>query len=323
MEFQSVSKPAASSYVSPIHGATVNEMTNSLGKGQDYTFVHHHAATSDQDEDYDILAVFDGHGTVYVPERDFMTYLRAAPLAELLCQEDPVAALAEYFRSHGSRYDIQTGAVASIVRIYKDRIQSFNVGDTKTLVFLDGHLAYSNVAHNAQNPAELARLNVSHLGKVSKEASQCPRVLNAAEITMQRSDYILFHREPGLQPVKLAPTQSFGHHDITGYAAEVSVIPYSPEQCVQVVVASDGLMDMVAMEFAEDVAFLATSSAQDLCAFGEQRWSQPWRYVYGGKLIQDGHSFPRNNRDDVGVATWTYRPRPTLSEDVAKADPQP
>lgn len=292
-----------------VHGATMDKVVLALGKDQDFVFTHHYVSSDESGgESFDILAVFDGHGLKYEDgnARYFMHYLRNAPLALLLSAADPVTALVDHLRQFEKKYDIFGGAVGSIVHIYSDRIVVFNVGDTKTLVFLDGSLAYINQGHTSQNPLEKERLSTTYFGRTSTKSAHCPAVINSTDITMVNSTYTLFYH--ALATVNLAPTQSFGHHGVTGYDADTATIPYSPEQKVHVVVASDGLMDMVAMNSAEDIAFLSGSSAQEIGAFAQARWGQTWNYVYEGKVVQTGHQFPSDAHDDVGVITWTKMP---------------
>jgi serine/threonine protein phosphatase PrpC len=291
-----------------IHGAALEKVTLSLGKDQDFVFTHHHVASSDGEPTFDILAVFDGHGVKYEDddERYFMYHLRNAPLDSLLSAADPVTALVDYLRQFEEKYDIMGGAVGSIVHIYPDRVVSFNVGDSKTLVFLDGLLVYSNQGHTGRNPLEKERLSKTHVGRTRNQHSHCPVVLNSTDITMIHSSYTIFYHP--LASVNIAPTQSFGHHGVTGYDPDTGIVPYTPEQKVHVIVASDGLMDMVSMTHIDDVDFLSRAGAQEIGAFAEGRWNQSWNYVFQGKVVQTGHQFPRDSRDDVGVVTWTKMP---------------
>lgn len=272
-----------------------------LGKGQDFVFTCRHEG-DDGCDGCDILAVFDGHGPVSNdPDLDFMYHLRAAPLSELLLAVDPVTALVDYLHGLGKNYDAAMGAVGSIVRIYSDRIETFNVGDTATMIFLDGALAYKNVGHCSNVPSELVRLREMVGGRFYIETSTKPEIVDDTKITIQSSPYTIFRHSS--KPVKLAPSQSFGHHGITGYQPETATIAYSAEQRVHIVVASDGLMDMVSTDYAPDLEALSVLSAVELGALAERRWKQPWDYVYHGKLVQSGYRFC--DFDDVGIVTWT------------------
>lgn len=301
-----------SSVESPLHGAAIGTANLPLAKGQDYVFTYQHRVVADGSEDVDgsdcdILAVFDGHGSVKHPERDFMRILREAPLASLLLAADPVQSLVDYLRSFDEQYDCTMGAVGSIVRIFNDRIETFNVGDSATLVFIDGVLAYRNSAHNSVSPREVDRLKAwrdnGGCCHYSIEPGFAPGVVDGSTITCRPSHYTVFNQLD--KHIKLAPSQSFGHHGITGYCPDTATIPYSPEQRVHVVLASDGLMDMVSCDGC-DLDVLSSQSASELAAFAERRWKQSWRYVYQGKTIRDGYRF--DDFDDIGVATWSLSP---------------
>ena len=289
-------------------GAMMSHVELALGKGQDIALSFHHDGSGSGGESFDVIAVFDGHGTNLNGE-DYTKNLRRAPFRELLTAPDPVAAILEYDRNVQWKYDIQTGAVGSIARIYRDRVECFTVGDSRAMVFLDGQLAYKNEEHNMQNAVEAARLAEKiQSGQIRTTKSQCPQVLNASNITMVPSSYTYF-RVSNRVEVQLAPTQSFGHDGITGFVPDVAVIPYFEGQRVQVVVASDGLMDMVAADVPDDWSFLASACADEIGEFARALWSQIWNYyMYQGRLIQTGHQFPPGQRDDVGVAVWSYCP---------------
>ena len=289
-----------------MHGATLSSVNLPMAKGQDFIFTHHFSgagAGATGCAECDIVAVFDGHGPLCDdPDLDFMHLLRAAPLHVLLLQLDPVTALVDYLHGLGKPYDAAMGAVGSIVRIYRDRIETFSVGDTATLIFLDGSLVYKNVGHCSNVSSELERLRETLGGGFYIESSTKPAIIDDTKITIVSSPYTIFRHSS--KPVKLAPSQSFGHHGVTGYRPEVATIAYSAgDQHVHIVVATDGLMDMVSTDYEPDLGALSVLSAVELGAMAERRWKQPWDYVYRGNLVQSGYRFP--DFDDVGIVTWT------------------
>lgn len=92
----------------------------------------------------------------------------------------------------------------------------------------------------------------------------------------------------------LVPTASLGHHgktglpDISDMYCEIS---YNPSDKIKIILASDGLWDMLNMEF--DLYYLLSKNAEELCTFAEMRWKQEWIY-FDGKTKFPGY-------DDISV----------------------
>lgn len=288
---------------------TMTQAVIGNGKGQDVTFLGHHVAIEglDGDEDYDILAIFDGHGPKRDSENIFMACLRTAPFADLLSEADPVAAVVGYFNT--IQYDIQCGAVGLIAKIFKDRVQGWSVGDCKGLVFLDGELVYQTQGHCSRNVAEMERV-AAHCPNYRREPGQTICAVSPTEVTMVDNHYTIFP-VPRFATVKLAPTQSFGHHNTTGYDPETFVIPFTRHQRVQVALMSDGVVDMTAWTSAEDLAFFSTATAPMIAEFADSRWKQPWTQMHAGRSYP-GQYFPRDQYDDIGCVVWSKEGEPTL-----------
>jgi len=288
--------------VCTLPGATMTQAVISNGKGQDVVFLGHHVAIEglEGDEDYDILAIFDGHGPMRDSENQFMVRLRTAPFADLLSDADPVAAVIGYFNT--IQYGIQCGAVGLIVKVYKDRVQGWSVGDCKGLVFLDGELVHQTQGHCSRNVAEMERV-AAHNPRYRREPGKTLSAISPTEVTMIDNEYIVYP-VPLFGTVKLAPTQSFGHHNTTGYDPETFVIPFTRDQRVQVALMTDGVADVTAWSSAEDLAFLSTATAPMVAEFAENRWKQPWTHIHAG-LPYPLQYFPRDQYDDIGCVVWS------------------
>jgi len=306
-----------------LHGATLTTSDLPLDKGEDFVYCMTHRGTESQG-DCDILAVFDGHGSsTGVLTRAFTYILKQSPLSTLLATENPMQSLITHFDGLKSEYGNLSGSTASIARIFSDRIECTNVGDSHTMVFIDGVLRYVNGGHCSSNPTEIERIRGMYGSQFRFESRESWRqeVLSPTELTMVPSRRAVFPNGP-----TLAPTQSLGHHDITGYAPDSMVIPYTDGQDVRVHVFSDGVADVFSLDHPADILFLSRANGAEIGAEAERRWRQEWIYVAPQRGIQPRSStwqekrddilskispiitsFPDGSCDDIGVASW-YRP---------------
>jgi serine/threonine protein phosphatase PrpC len=311
----------------PLHGASISVDNRPLDKGEDYIFCQTYrpktVAEFSMDEPCDILAVFDGHANPYIPAtRKFMHHLKTAPLDKMLHKQYPISEIRMHFGALNASYDADSGATASIARIYPDRIECLNMGDSHTAIFIDGELVYMNRAHNSDNEEELARIQDIY-GQSAGLCSTSKRqeVLSPDEITMVVCPRVFFPNG-----VQISPTQSLGHHDITGYSPAFERIPYSPEQTVNVLVFSDGVADVFSFDHPDDLVFLCNSTGAEVAAEAQRRWkTKVWTYVDEKHGIQPRSATWLSEReailavvpsgqttfgncDDVSVVSWCYSP---------------
>jgi len=278
-----------------------------------------------------VIAVFDGHGkkSEQVEARQCLTHIKAAPLEQLLMESEPVEAMVEYLKPKEHQYNVMTGATMAMARIYpaSGLIETFCMGDSKAVVWINGEIVYENVEHVSTNPDELARLRqLYEVITYQKPIGNRQETLSPDEITMVQSPYIVF---PGNIP--LAPTQSLGHFGRTGCKPCRGLVNFDPvRDVVQVAVYSDGVGDVTTLHCPEDRTLIGTQTASVIAKTARRRWSQEWKYYGYAKSmpvkqpraetwvadrdeIMRGITptlgpFPPSCRDDIGVATWTNRP---------------
>jgi len=277
-----------------------------------------------------VLAVFDGHGKKCEPveARQCLAHIKAAPLKQLLMEPEPVEAMVEYLKQKEHQYNILTGATMAMARIYpaSGLVETFCMGDSKAVVWVNGEIVYENVEHVSTNQDELARLRqLYEVISYEKPIGNRQETLSPDEITMIPSPYVVF---PGNIP--LAPTQSLGHFGRTGCKPCEGIINFDPARdVVQVAVYSDGIADVTSLHCPEDRTLVGTQSATVIAETARRRWSQEWKYYGYARSMQVKQPraetwaadrdeimrvitptigpFPSGCRDDIGVATWTNR----------------
>ena len=310
-------------------------LLNLVDCAQDRVFHWHY--NGGEDEPFDFIGVLDGHGRV--DNRANAEQIHFVDRVERLPDEikhaifrapNPMQALIDYFAGDGNGlYCHTTGAVASFARIYADRVETFNVGDAASLVFVDDRLRYMNEPHTSRNEKEQNRLKNGKKNYYTRPSYRM-EVISTTDIRKAEATYTIFCETTlsGLiNETMLAPTQSLGHNDVSGYDIDVHVVPLEPNQKVHVVVTSDGVMDMVylpeewnqnAEELPDDIQFLASNRATEIAAWGRRRWNQEWTTHVPGYATTGRQKFPENKQgqDDIGVVTFTRLP-----EDVSSSRP--
>jgi len=109
----------------------------------------------------------------------------------------------------------------------------------------------------------------------------------------------------------LSLTQSVGHHNYTGFNPEIAEIPFSHLDEVQILIASDGLFDIIQTDPpSEDMTFLGdvTNDATAIAEFAERRWRQDWKYIPDEKEPEEFSVTQFPAYDDIAVGVWSYKP---------------
>lgn len=279
----------------------------SLDKGQDIGF--HGKGTTVKGEEFEWMVGCDGHGADYIAD-----ILRGMNWGFIMSRDDSLKLVIDIIGSHWSQYPerqyVSSGATYMEAKIFKDRIETCSVGDSKIMVFMDGNLCYESTEHNFFNSLEQERL-IDY--DITLSAVVVPQVLTPTNITGTIKNYHTF--EDGTM---LAMTQSLGHRNITGIDAERKVIPYTPQNKMRVVLMSDGLSELLSTEpvyHEQDLHSLAHLSSEQLAGIAEQRWKQDWNYyakkedeLFTSYCFRNPSSSKRSGFDDVLVLTCDIIP---------------
>jgi hypothetical protein len=251
-----------------------------LGCGQDYS-------VKGKVGDIDYIAVMDGHGNG-IHRNKCIDLLRSYDFDEIAAAHDPV----ELIRSKLEPHDlIGSGSTFTFARVYKSKreIEVINVGDSKTVVMINGNIVYTTPEHTFHNKSELDRLQ----GHVIVREQTAPFPINDTTVQMIRSDIGIFPNGE-----ILVPTQSFGHNNITGLSPSVERIPYGDNEnsSIRIICGSDGFWDMCMEQYNS----LAYNDPNELMKIAEDRWRQKWDY-YDGKRPTVKTSYG-DDFDDIAIA---------------------
>jgi len=238
--------------------------------------------------------VTDGHGT-----DTCINYLRSITqdmLNKIVGSTMPVENLANEFNNKSSiSYYESTGATMCLVKIYTDRIVFINSGDSQAAMYKNGVLEFITEQHNSFNPKERARLEAKYPGFEYRAANNI-EVFDNDKLCGITGQYALFN---GIN--LLATTQALGHHNMTGFAPDITTFVFEPEDKIQIIICSDGFWDMVNKNNPQEILSFANKTAEELSQFAVARWRQTWN-MYNTKEDEEPSyvgTFTESNYDDV------------------------
>lgn len=253
----------------------------------------------DSNEPFDWVMLNDGHGS-----NACITEIRGISdekMSVYMGKSDPVAALVGHIE--GSRCVRQasvfkaresSGATAVILKCYRDRARCITIGDSQALIFKDGMLVHVTEEHNCSNKSE--RTRVQALGYTFFESSNI-KVVSETRMESTFSEYMDLR-----DGTRLATTQALGHNGRTGYAPLVYNFAFEEGSSYKVVLASDGLFDMIMWDNENDIDILKSKSSSEICDWIVSRWLQKWEAILpSGQEIS--FNYTPEQCDDVSVAT--------------------
>ena len=257
------------------------------------------------------IMVADGHGN------DLVTYaLRGQNWDEVMNMDDHFKYIEKMVKELGDTSG--SGATMSTVIMAPDGFHCKWRGDSIIKIFQhdkEHHLqqcVFSARPHNMYHEQEAARMQ----SFAAETQAFNILVLSPTELTMEPSNYYNVgtkrNRIGQFVPDQVAMTNSLGHNGGCGGVAEEAFVQMIAGVEYSVVVATDGLWDMMCDD---DTELIATSSAEELADIATSRWEQEWDYMYPNPRVYIGtdqeHTIKTSKqkmgsgeKDDIGVAVW-------------------
>jgi serine/threonine protein phosphatase PrpC len=250
------------------HTIKIKTKVAQLSKGQDRVRTGQGISVATCEHFY-YACVFDGHGTdKCIRIIDRITQER---LDDIMESSYPVRTMAmEIKRMWGPQHSQVewSGSTMGLVKVFENRLECVNCGDSQVMVFVNGILVHFTVPHNSENPVEMERLLA--MGATTSPASQF-ELVSPNRMKTKSAKYINFPDGP-----RLAIGQALGHNDATGYTEDTVIIPILPTDLVRVVGGSDGLWDLVMEDREEELAMLRAMECDEILQTYSARWTQVW-----------------------------------------------
>jgi len=267
------------SSIKPNHSISVKQ----LYKGEDY-IIEYKGVCPYLRKEYIVIALFDGHGDDV--SKTFLRTLQNLPLENILkYSQEPTQEIQRQL--NWIFLPIQAGATCSIIKIFDDHIDIETTGDSKAIMAINNNIVYVSPEHNYHNPEEKKRLDETIIYRNKKVPDIL--VLSPTSITQEPDPIVTTFYDKYGNNVCLSLTQSIGHRGITGIRPDRRKIYFSPEDKVDMIVASDGVWDMMNHNFEEDLAMFLSpnTTSEDVAKEAEKRWKQQWKYIYKGIIYYD------------------------------------
>jgi len=257
--------------------------TRQLGSRQDHSVhgVREHGC---------YIGVMDGHGT-----DKCIQLLRQMDYSKIV--DDPCKQIFDQLSSYelyGSGSTFNFNKVEVRDKIY---ITNYNIGDSETMILINGYVVFTTNPHTFANQTEKERLKpyLSTIKPIS--VGWCPTPVTAKRMTCLRSDRCNFTTgEP------LVPSQSFGHNNMTGFAPDVTVITCELTDHVRILCGTDGFWDMIIKSV--DMDDLEKMPVYELMNKAEERWKQEWEYAADVRNLDKFELTRFPDYDDISLAIW-------------------
>lgn len=234
------------------------------------------------------IAVADGHGGDKV-----INCLRIADWNDIMSEENPEDIIYPLIESLGNTSG--TGATLSLVKINKNCIKCWWIGDSTIQIYEDNKKIFHSIEHNIYNPDEVERMNSMN---IKKETQKKMEVLSETNITMTTMEFFHFGSKFNNRDT-INMSNSLGHNQLTGKFIQKECITIEKGKLYNIIVASDGLWDMI---LPSDEEYIGQYNAEELSELALKRWNQEWLFI-----SKSGKEIPNQKipcGDDVGIATW-------------------
>jgi hypothetical protein len=246
------------------HLVVISSTEIQLSKKQDYT-VKGSYKDVETGEQFEWLALFDGHG-----DNTIINTIRNTDLTPFIIHENPPLALQSYLSKNRvlSRH-YSSGTTMCLARVYKDKIQTFSVGDSHIVIYEEDVPVYRNELHKWENIQEKERL-LKMDPKITAMDSSGFTVVSTNTMIASNPVYINYSNGKSL-----APSQAIGHNNITGISPEIFEMPIKINIRYRVLLASDGVFDVLAKNEDTKLEF-SSKTSDEIARFAEDRWKQEW-----------------------------------------------
>lgn len=283
------------------HNVLLSEHIQQMDKHQDQTYIGD-GVNEETGEKFKYAMITDGHG-----RHDCIRVLRSitkADLSTMLGKKNPVFALANYVKSrmHPTR-PYGSGATLCFTKIFEDRIECVNVGDSQFAVFKDGELLHLSTEHTWENAKDKERLLATD-PFLFFEPSKTIKVISKTKMISAYTEYAVW-----ADGNRLACTQALGHGSRTGFAPDTISIPLEKGSTYKVIIGSDGIWDMVIKDDPEDIKRFSTMNGNEIVESISARWLQEWDMAPSetSTEVEKGR-FQRHECDDISLVVADILP---------------
>lgn len=279
--------------------------TQLLGKRQDY--INSGSGYDNNGEYLFWILVLDGHGS-----DQCINFLKTYEWEEIILREPDIVKYINNqfikFMKIGYVFS-RSGSTFSLVKIYKERIVTTNVGDSQISVFVNNDLLYLNEKHNLSNIKEKER--VQTILNPHEPVSYYPdhKIASENKLVYTTKEFYCNY----INGLTITMTQSLGHNNFLECFPDVKTVDYDSENDkVKVIIGSDGFWDMISLDKIHnnfsDKEDLLNFDVDELMYKVVERWNKTWDYddidVEKG-LVKSSGKLSLTNIDDVSIGIYS------------------
>lgn len=188
------------------------------------------------------------------------------------------------------------GSTLSIVKIYKNMIKCFWIGDSQIKIFKNKKEWFKSKNHTAKNKKELLRLENTETIEYTIKKVKSLFIADPHTLTKAYQKQIHFYTNNTCEKMNI--TRALGHNNALHPNFQIKTLFIDEEDAIDIVVASDGFWDMHCETNEDDIKGLLKKTAKDLALDTLQRWQQTWNYKNAA------YPLPKSEIDDISIAIF-------------------
>ena len=245
---------------------------SSLSKGQDFGLTGSGIIETTQ-ETFEWAIGMDTNGT-----NELLDWFKEQDWDIIMSKNNSLLYLLTLISSSGNTFN-NSGSTYMEVKVFKNRIETVNIGDSSIMIFNKHKMIYQSTPHNIFNEKEQKRLPIGTIKM--KETHNNPSILSSTKITNGKGMNYYFKK--GDSYIITKSTQLLGHNGVTGIQPEYNILFLMDDTPLRIILATDGFTDMINFKGEsknEDLYKLINSSCDELTELVVNRWSQDWQYYY-------------------------------------------
>lgn len=245
---------------------------SSLSKGQDFGLMGSGILESTQ-ESFEWVIGMDTNGT-----NELLDWFKEQDWDIIMSKSNSLLYLLSLISSSGKTFH-NSGSTYMEAKIFKNRVETVNIGDSSIMIFDKEKMIYKSNPHNIYNKKEENRLPIGTIKM--KETHNNPTILSSTKITNGKGMNYYFKK--GDSYIITKSTQLLGHNGITGIRPEYNILFLTVGTPLRIILATDGFTDMINFKGEsknEDLDKLINLSCDELTELVVKRWSQDWQYYY-------------------------------------------
>ena len=278
-----------------LRSVLITEHIQQMGKGQDHCI---HGSTVYNGIYIKYAAVFDGHGSSDVI--NFIRNISTDKMEKIMATECPITTMFHYVNECIKLSDKSSGSTMCVARIFSKHIEIINSGDSQAIVYKNDKIEFISDSHDALNDTDLERVKkMQHFDHLNHADNI--KMIDEHTLCVRDAFYIVYDNN-----TCLICSQCLGHNGITGIKPDKTIINYTEEDNIRVLLGSDGLFDMIIKEkfndgyLEQDLLDIIDLPGGVILNRAIKRWMQPWSVCDLNNISEkEFHQFEKQDCDDV------------------------